>query len=114
MEAGRWINQNGAENASVVGLGFVAPGHFASSITRPDLRVFSLYYLPVNNNGIGLPPNTYVIHAPTTARAPVQSMMLSFSGEFEKVHRVTRQGGEIFTIYYKPPLFSREDPGLWQ
>lgn len=102
LAAGRWINQNAANNAVVLGLGFVASGHFTPSITRKDLQVVSLYYLPLNRDGIAVPSNTYVIHAPNTVRAPQQSLMLEQSGALSRVHRVTRQGGEIVSIYYKP------------
>jgi hypothetical protein len=58
--------------------------------------------LPARDGKIAIPGNTYVIMVPFDYLRPSR-LFLERSGEFRKAYAISRQGGEICTIYYKPP-----------
>jgi hypothetical protein len=101
-EAGRWITTYGEKNANVVAFGNFYLINLRIVIDREDIKVFRLLNLPVRNGEIILPPNTYVIFIPQDDIRSQRSF-LEQSVRFEKVYTISRQGGEICTIFYKPP-----------
>jgi hypothetical protein len=107
-EAERWIDRFAAPNAFVVALYKAAtPPVFHTDlmkdvIERQDLRVLRLPAVPARAGRIAIPPNTYVILVPFDYLRPSR-LALERSGEFRKVFTISRQGGEVCTIYYKPP-----------
>ena len=107
-EAGRWINLYGAVNAKVLAVYYSGtPPVFNAdlikeSIDRADIKTFRLPRIPVRQGRIVIPENTYVVLVPFDYLRSMR-MMLERSGEFQKVYSISRQGGEICTIFYKPP-----------
>jgi hypothetical protein len=106
-EAEHWIDGNGAPNAGVVALYMSATPPFFNTdlvrdaIDRPDLKTFRLPAIPARGGHIEIPGNTYVILVPYDYLG-MSRFAMEQSGLFEKVHTISRQGGEICTIYYKP------------
>ena len=106
-EAGRWINRYGAANAKVLAVYYSAlPPVFNTdlmkeSIDRPDIKTFHLPRIPVKQGRIIIPENTYVVLVPCDYLRS-RRVMLERSGAFQKVHSISRQGGEVCTIFYKP------------
>ena len=106
-EAGRWISHFGAPDANVLAPYISGtPASFNTAliedaIDRPDLKPLRLPAIPVRSGSVAIPDNTYVIFVPfdyfRTAR-----QFLERSGQFAKVYTLSRQGGEICTVYYKP------------
>ncbi len=107
-EAERWIDRFAAPNAYVVALyisGTPPVFHtdlMKDAIGRADLRVLRLPAVPSRAGRIAIPGNTYVILVPFDYLRPSR-LALEQSGEFRKVFTISRQGGEICTILYKPP-----------
>ncbi len=107
MEAGKWINPHGTANANAVGVYYSGTGSAFNAdlvregIDRRDIKTTHLQSIPVRQDRIIVPENTYMILVPFDYLRPARRM-LEESGEFQKVHTITRQGGEICTIYYKP------------
>ena len=107
-EAERWINRFAAPNAFVLALytsGTPPSFHrdlMKDAVDREDLRVLRLPAVPVRAGKAAIPGNTYVIFVPSEHLRQGRPF-LERSGEFKKVHTISRQGGEICTIYYKPP-----------
>lgn len=105
-EAGRWLDAHGASGANVVGLYYSGtPSRFNTdlireSVRRPDLKTFQLRGLPLRQGRIDLPENTYVIAVPFPYLRQVRRW-LELSPEFRPVYRISRQGGEVCTIFYK-------------
>jgi hypothetical protein len=106
-EAGAWINTHGTADANVVGVYYSGTGSSFNTdlvheaIDRADLKAVHLPSIPVWQNRIMVPENTYVILVPFDYLQQAR-ILLEQSGEFQKVYAVTRQGGEICTIFYKP------------
>ena len=106
-EAERWINRFAAPNAYVLALyvsgtpPFFHTDLMKDAIDRGDLRVLRLPAVPARAGRIAIPGNTYVILVPFDYLRPSR-LFLEQSGEFKKVFTISRQGGEICTIYYKP------------
>jgi hypothetical protein len=106
-EAGRWIRDNGVTNANVLAVYYSGtPPVFntdliMASIGRADLRLFRLPNLPIYQGRIAIPENTYVVLVPFDYLRS-RRILLERSGDFQKVHTISRQGGEICTIFYKP------------
>ncbi len=106
-EAERWINRFGAPRANVVALySSGTPPNFHTelmrdAIDRADLRMIRFPAVPAREGKIAIPGNTYVILVPFDYLRPSR-LALERSGEFRKAHTISRQGGEICTIYYKP------------
>jgi hypothetical protein len=106
-EAERWIDRFAAPDAFVLALYHCAtPSEFHTdlmqdAIHRQDLRVLRLPAVPSRAGRIAIPGNTYVILVPFDYLLPSRQA-LERSGEFRKVFTISRQGGEICTIYYKP------------
>jgi hypothetical protein len=107
-EAGRWIDRNGAPRACVIGMyvsGTLPYFHkdlVKDAVRRPDLTALRYPSVPLREGRIAIPPNTYVILVPFEYLRPSRRAMEQ-SGEFRAVHTISRQGGEICTIYYKEP-----------
>jgi hypothetical protein len=107
-EAGRWIDRHGAPNANVVALyasGIPASfntGLVDDAINRPDLKTHYLPAIPAREGRVAIPGNTYVIYIPFSYFRPGRPL-LDRTGQFQKVHTISRQGGEVCTIYYAPP-----------
>jgi hypothetical protein len=107
-EAERWIDRFAAPNAFVLALyssgtpPFFHTDLMKDAIVRDDLRVLRLPAVPARAGRVAIPGNTYVILVPFDDLRPGR-LFLEQSGEFKKVHTISRQGGEICTIYYKPP-----------
>lgn len=107
-EAGRWIDRFGAPDARVIGLyvsgtlPFFHTDLVKDAVRRPDLTAIRYPAVPARGGRIAIPPNTYVIIVPFEYLGPSRRA-LEQSGEFRAVHTISRQGGEICTIYYKPP-----------
>jgi len=107
-EAERWIDRFGAPHANVVALYISGtPPNFHTdlmrdAINRADLRMIRFPALPARDGKIAIPGNTYVIMVPFDYLRPSR-LFLERSGEFQKAYTISRQGGEICTIYYKPP-----------
>jgi hypothetical protein len=107
-EAERWIDRFAAPNAQVIAMYYCGtPARFHTdlmkdAIDRTDLAIFRFPAVPARAGKIAIPGNTYVIFVPFDyLRA--SRLFLEESGEFTKAYIITRQGGEICTIYYKPP-----------
>jgi hypothetical protein len=106
-EAGRWINQFGAPDANVLALypswtpAFFNTALIDDAVGRPDLRPRYLPAIPVRGGRIAIPGNTYVIFVPYDCYRAGRPF-LERSGQFQKVHTISRQGGEVCTIYYEP------------
>jgi len=107
-EAGRWINLYGAVNSKVLAVYYSGtPPVFNTelikdSIDRADIKTFHLQRIPARQGRGIIPENTYVVLVPFDYLRS-RRMMLERSGEFQKVYSISRQGGEICTIFYKPP-----------
>jgi hypothetical protein len=107
MEAGKWISLHGAANANAVGVYYSGTGSAFNAdlvregIDRGDIKTTHLQSIPVRQDRIMVPENTYMILVPFDYLRPARAV-LEESQEFQKVHTITRQGGEIYTIYYKP------------
>ena len=106
-EAGRWISRYGAANAKVLAVYYSGtPPVFNTdlikeAIDRPDMKTFRLPSIPVRNGRVIIPENTYVVLVPFDYLRS-RRMVLERSGAFQKVYSISRQGGEICTIFYKP------------
>ncbi len=106
-EAERWISRFGAPNANVVALYIsgTQPNYHTDlirdAIDRPDLRMIRFPAVPARAGKIAIPGNTYVILVPFDYLRPSR-LALERSGEFQVAHTISRQGGDICTIYYKP------------
>jgi len=106
-EAGRWIDRFGAPNANVLALyASGTPPVFNTAliedaVSRPDLKPRYLPAMPVRGGRVAIPDNTYVIFVPFDYLRPGRPY-LERPGQFQKVHTISRQGGEICTIYYVP------------
>lgn len=106
-EAGRWIDRNAAPRARVIGMyvaGTLPYFHtelVKDAVRRPDLTALRYPSVPLREGRIAIPPNTYVILVPFEYLRPSRRAMEQ-SGQFRAVHTISRQGGEICTIYYKP------------
>jgi hypothetical protein len=106
-EAGRWINNYGALDAKVFAVYYSGSppmfntGLIKDAIHRADMRLFRLPTIPIQEDKITIPENTYVIIVPY-GYLHSGRRLLTRSGEFHEVYRISRQGGEICTIYYKP------------
>jgi len=106
-EAERWIDRCGAADARVVGLYMAGTPPFfntdlvGDAIDRPDLKVFHFPAVPASGGEIEIPDNTYVIFVPFDY-LHMSRLAMEQSGRFEKVYTISRQGGEVCTIYYKP------------
>jgi hypothetical protein len=107
-EAERWIDRYGAPKANVAALYISGtPNNFHTdlmrdAIDRADLTIARLPAVPSRAGRIAIPGNTYVILVPFDYLRPSR-LALEQSGEFRKVFTISRQGGEICTILYKPP-----------
>jgi hypothetical protein len=107
-EAERWLNRFAAPNATVVAMyRSGTPPRFHTdlmkdAIARTDLAVLRLPAVPARAGRIAIPGNTYVIMIPLDYLRPSR-LFLEQSGEFRAVFTISRQGGEICTIYYTPP-----------
>jgi hypothetical protein len=106
-EAGQWINLYGAVNSKVLAVYYSGtPPVFNAdlikeSIDRADIKTFHLQRLPVRQGRIAIPENTYVVLVPFDYLRS-RRMVLERSGALQKVYSISRQGGEICTIFYKP------------
>lgn len=106
-EAERWINRFGAPDARVVGLYMSGTPPFfntdlvGDAIDRPDLKLFHFPAVPASGGEIAIPENTYVIFVPFDY-LHMSRLAMEQSGQFQKVYTISRQGGEVCTIYYKP------------
>ncbi|MFH1083888.1 MAG: hypothetical protein V1751_10910, partial [Pseudomonadota bacterium] len=106
-EAGRWISRYGAANAKVLAVYYSGtPPVFNTdlikeAIDRPDMKTFRLPSIPVRKGRVIIPENTYVVLVPFDYLRS-RRMVLERSGAFQKVYSISRQGGEICTIFYKP------------
>lgn len=106
-EAGQWISKHAEANATVIAVyGSGTLNSFNTelikqSVQRPDLNLLRLPVIPAKQDKILLPGNTYVIMVPFQYLL-IGRLLLERSEEFQKVHRIERQGGEICSIYYKP------------
>ncbi len=106
-EAGRWIDRNGAPHARVIGMyvsGTLPYFHtdlVKDAVRRTDLTALRYPAVPSRGGRIAIPPNSYVIIVPFEYLGPSRRA-LEQSGEFRAVHTISRQGGEICTIYHKP------------
>jgi hypothetical protein len=107
-EAGRWINLYGEVNAKVLAVYYSAlppvfnTGLIKESIDRADIKTFHLQKIPVRQGRVIIPENTYVVLVPFDYLRS-RRIVLERSGAFQKVYSISRQGGEICTIFYKPP-----------
>jgi hypothetical protein len=114
-EAGRWINLFGVRNANVLAVylsgtpPFFNTGLIKDAIHRPDMRLIRLPAIPIRGEKIMIPGNTYVILVPYDYLSEGRTA-LEQTGQFEKVYAISRQGGEICTIYYKPGPSFPVDP----
>jgi|GEM_PF-2170569 len=105
-EAERWISRFGAPDARVVGLYMSGTPPFfntdlvGDAIDRPDLKLFHFPAVPASGGEIAIPDNTYVIFVPFDY-LHMSRLAMEQSGRFEKVYTISRQGGEVCTIYYK-------------
>jgi hypothetical protein len=106
-EAGRWISRYGAANAKVLAVYYSGtPPVFNTdlikeAIDRPDMKTFRLPSIPVRKGRVIIPENTYVVLVPFDYLRS-RRMVLERSGAFQKVYSISRQEGEICTIFYKP------------
>jgi hypothetical protein len=106
-EAGRWISRYGAANAKVLAVYYSGtPPVFNTdlikeAIDRPDMKTFHLPSITVRKGRVIIPENTYVVLVPFDYLRS-RRMVLERSGAFQKVYSISRQGGEICTIFYKP------------
>jgi hypothetical protein len=106
-EAGRWINLYGEVNANVLAVYHSAlppvfnTGLIKESIDRADIKTFHLQRIPVRQGRVIIPENTYVVLVPFDYLRS-RRIVLERSGAFQKVYSISRQGGEICTIFYKP------------
>lgn len=106
-EAERWIDRYGAADATVIALYAAGtPFNFHTDLVRdalerPDFRTYRFPGLPMRNGKVVVPQNSYVILAPFDYLGQSLSV-LERSGEFRKVHTISRQGGVICAIYRKP------------
>ena len=111
-EAGRWIDRFGAPDANVLALyASGTPPVFNTAliedaVSRPDLKPRYLPAMPVRGGRVAIPDNTYVIFVPFDYFRLARPY-LEWPGQFQKVHTISRQGGEICTIYYAPPSSGR-------
>ena len=107
VEAGKWIRAHGMANANVAGVYYSGTNSsfntdlIREAIDRADIKTAHLPSIPVFRDRIMVPNNTYMILVPFDYLRPGR-MILEKSGEFQKVHSIMRQDGEICTIYYKP------------
>jgi hypothetical protein len=107
-EAGRWINLYGAVNSKVLAVYYSGtPSVFNTelikeSIDRADIKTFHLQRIPARQGRGIIPENTYVVLVPFDYLRS-RRIVLERSGAFQKVYSISRQGGEICTIFYKPP-----------
>ncbi|MDD4858453.1 MAG: glycosyltransferase family 39 protein [Candidatus Krumholzibacteria bacterium] len=112
-EAERWIDRYGALKANVAALYISGtPPKFQTdlmrdAIDRVDLTVARFPALPARAGKIAFPGNTYVILIPFDYLR-MSRLFIEQSKEFQKAYTISRQGGEICTIYYKP-LQARPD-----
>jgi hypothetical protein len=106
-EAERWINRFGAADARVVGLYMSGTPPFfntdlvGDAIERPDLKLFHFPAVPASGGHIAIPDNSYMIFVPFDYLR-MSRLAMEQSGQFQKVYTISRQGGEVCTIYYKP------------
>jgi hypothetical protein len=107
-EAERWLDRFAAPNANVIAMyrsGTAPRFHtdlMRDAIARTDLKVVRFPAVPARAGRIAIPGNTYVIMIPFDYLRPSRTF-LERSGEFRKVYEITRQGGEVCSIFYKPP-----------
>jgi hypothetical protein len=107
-EAERWLDRFAAPNANVIAMyrsGTAPRFHtdlMKDAITRTDLNVIRFPAVPARAGRVAIPGNTYVIMIPFDYLRPSRAF-LERSGEFRRVYEITRQGGEVCTIFYKPP-----------
>jgi hypothetical protein len=107
VEAGKWIRAHGATNANVAGVYYSGTNPafntdlIRKAIDRADIKTAHLASIPVFQDRIMVPANTYMILVPFDYLRPTRAV-LEASGEFKKVYSIMRQGGEICAIYYKP------------
>ena len=106
-EAGKWINAHGTADAKVVGVYYSGTSSafntdlVREAIDRKDMQAVQLPSIPIRQNRIMVPENTYLILVPFDYLQG-ERRFLEESGEFQTVFAITRQGGEICTIFYKP------------
>lgn len=103
-EAGAWINKNAAP-LSTVSLFYVSfypfdlYNFFNLYLSRKDIEIKRFFQLESINT---LPSMSYIVYIPLDQyRYMVAENQLKNSFEYKPVYKVSRQGGEILTIYYK-------------
>jgi len=101
-EAGRWISEHGAADAHVMAVPEFNVYLISQTVSRPDITLVRVPDDPVRADSIPVPANTYVVVVPFPHIMPYR-LFLEQSTEFRQVYRITRQGGEVCAIYYKPP-----------
>lgn len=100
-QAGEWLDLHAKPNASYYAV--VATRLLRWSVDRNDLKEIKQI-----NSVQEIPPNTYFVVIPRKhwGGLVVQTGMVSkwtfFATRYKLVHRIERQGGEIFSIYYNP------------
>jgi hypothetical protein len=103
-EAGRWLETHAARNANVITVYYSAmpsqynTGLMRFSLVRDDLRVMRFQRMP---DPTITPRNSYVVFVPFHYLQRQRNAIDTHEG-LQVVFRITRQEGEILTIYYKP------------
>lgn len=103
-EAGRWLETHAARNANVITVYYSGTpskyntGLMRFSLVRDDLPVMRLPRMP---DPTITPRNSYVVFVPFHYLQRQRNAFDKHAG-FQVVFRITRQEGEILTVYYKP------------
>ncbi len=103
-EAGVWINKNAAP-LSTISLFYVSfypfelYNFFDSYLVRKDLEIKRFFQLESINM---LPSMSYIVYIPLDQyRFMTAENQLKNNFEYKPVYKISRQGGEVLTIYYK-------------